>query len=119
MDQTKLEELRLLSDGTGFLEEVVRDFLTDSIQILSDLDDALQRGSLRDFRDHAHSLSSSAANVGAVRVRRLSSELSRLDRTAFERGAAGELRALTDAFEQYRKAVNFRLAEMGEVRQPS
>lgn len=57
--------------GQEFVNEIVDQFVTDSVSILQSLSDAVARGDEAAFRDQAHALRSCAANVGAQRMRKL------------------------------------------------
>jgi two-component system sensor histidine kinase RpfC len=64
IDLQKLEELERLG-GSDFVDDLVRQFLDDSIEVLRDLSAAVRAGDVNAFREQAHALRSGAANVGA------------------------------------------------------
>jgi two-component system sensor histidine kinase RpfC len=68
VDEEAIEALRSLGAGSDFFHEVIETFRTDARGILEQLGRAAAEGDLRQFREHAHSLRSSAANVGGTRI---------------------------------------------------
>ena len=66
-----LVDLEAIDPGGTFLEEIIEAFLQESETTLGQLRIAAANGSLRDVRDLAHALRSSAAHVGARRVQRI------------------------------------------------
>jgi two-component system sensor histidine kinase RpfC len=67
IDMSKLEDLELLG-GCDFVADLVSQFSRDSVQLLQRLSSASQREDVQAFRETAHALRSSAANVGATKV---------------------------------------------------
>jgi two-component system sensor histidine kinase RpfC len=65
LDETILANLRQLGDAS-FMDELMADFLADARILVDDLVAAARRGDTREFRNQAHALRSSAANLGAT-----------------------------------------------------
>ena len=79
--------------GDKLLREMIRLFLENSLERLAQIDSGLaEGGELDQTRRGAHSLKSSAANVGALRVSRTASELEAAA-DAGDRDAARSLRS--------------------------
>ncbi|HUK09807.1 MAG TPA: ATP-binding protein [Stellaceae bacterium] len=70
LDDAAVEALRALGAGSEFFNDVVENFRSDVRGILDDMARAAAQRDLRAFRDHAHSLRSSAAHIGAIRFYR-------------------------------------------------
>jgi two-component system sensor histidine kinase RpfC len=70
LDEAAVEALRALGAGSDFFNDVIENFRSDVREILDDMARATAKRDLRAFRDHAHSLRSSAAHIGAVRFYR-------------------------------------------------
>ena len=70
LDETAVEALKALGAGSDFFNDVIENFRSDVREILDDMARATAKRDLRAFRDHAHSLRSSAAHIGAVRFYR-------------------------------------------------
>ncbi len=114
-----LADLEAIDPGGTFLEEIIEAFLQESGVTLSHLRTAAANGSLRDVRDLAHALRSSAAHVGARRVQKICSFLCNAPRHEVERSAKDKVRALADEFERFRAAARQHLRERAANRQPS
>ncbi|MEQ9350891.1 MAG: response regulator, partial [Alphaproteobacteria bacterium] len=68
IDRNALAELRALDPDPSFVVEVIDDYLRDATTVTREMDRALERQDIAALRDHAHSLKSSSANVGARRL---------------------------------------------------
>ncbi|MDQ2734403.1 MAG: ATP-binding protein [Pseudomonadota bacterium] len=77
LDAQHLAELREIG-GETFVAEVVAGFLFDSEHLLAELDSAVESCDVACFKATAHALGSSAANVGAFRLSRLSLSAERM-----------------------------------------
>jgi two-component system sensor histidine kinase RpfC len=107
VDDEAIEALRSLGAGTSFFHEVIETFRIDARGILEQLGRAATEGDLRQFREHAHSLRSSAANVGGTRIcetllglRDLSQRELRMQSAEIVEKVSGELARLDAALEQ-------------------
>ena len=90
-------------------------FVTDTGEVIAELEQALAKGSVVEVRDNAHALRSSAANIGARRIQRLCSELSGPGPLTFDRIGA-VLRAINEEFAEFRTVASAYLSERGHTR---
>jgi two-component system sensor histidine kinase RpfC len=114
-----LADLEAIDPGGTFLEEIIEAFLQESGVTMGHLRTAAANGSLRDVRDLAHALRSSAAHVGARRIQRICSFLCNAPRHEVERAAKDRVRALAEEFERFRTAARQHLRDRAANRQPS
>ena len=114
-----LTDLEAIDPGGTFLEEIIEAFLQESGVTLSHLRTAAANNSLRDVRDLAHALRSSAAHVGARRVQRICSFLCNAPRHEVERSAKDKVRLLADEFERFRAAARQHLRDRTANQKPS
>jgi two-component system sensor histidine kinase RpfC len=71
IDVAALDKLRSVDDDPAFISQIADEFLHDSEELLIELEHSWACGDLYAFKDHAHSLRSSASYVGASRMVRL------------------------------------------------
>lgn len=114
-----LDDIETLDSSGSFLSEVIDDFISDTDEILDAMFAALQAKDVRELRDNAHALRSSTANVGALRLHRLSSELCGIGLYELEKHGAEKLQALVDEFAEFRSVIARHLAERRETSNPS
>ncbi|MBI4184497.1 MAG: response regulator [Proteobacteria bacterium] len=119
IDTRSIEDLEELGSDGDFVVEVIDDFIADTEQVLKDLEAAVETGNLQAFRDGAHALRSSAANVGALRLQRLCSDLNMASLLDVERNGPAHLRKLDDEFNRFRTAVTRYLSNRRQVIRPS
>ncbi len=65
LDEAIISNLQQLGNDGHFLHELLSDFLADAENLIDQLVSDATRGDSLEFRNHAHALRSSAANVGA------------------------------------------------------
>ncbi len=82
IDYKALAELESLG-GPVFVEQLVSDFKQEGVTSLSSLAVALAVQDVQRFRFEAHSISSTAANMGARELQRMCSQLSRIAEDVF------------------------------------
>jgi HPt (histidine-containing phosphotransfer) domain-containing protein len=99
LDPKALDRLREWG-GDKLLFEMVRLFLENAPQRMEQIRRGAGDGSLADGERGAHSLKSSAANLGAERVRTLTAEAERAASEGDRDGVASLLPELEDAFAQ-------------------
>jgi HPt (histidine-containing phosphotransfer) domain-containing protein len=76
IDRTVFDDLLDQVGGDReFLAELLQTYFDDSPKLLEALHSALAAGNVEEFRRAAHSLKSSSANFGAVRLSRMCKEL--------------------------------------------
>ncbi|RZT11417.1 Signal transduction histidine kinase [Duganella sp. CF402] len=102
-----LDNIRALSatNGDALLERVVHAFLHDTPAQLQALQRAIAAGDAEQVRKAAHSLKSSAANVGAEALAARSKELEQLGRNHTTAGAAPLLADMEHSFQAARQAL--------------
>ncbi|HYI73051.1 MAG TPA: ATP-binding protein, partial [Skermanella sp.] len=71
IDVAALDKLRSVDDDPAFIAQIADEFLHDGEELLIELEHSWACGDLYAFKDHAHSLRSSASYVGASRMVRL------------------------------------------------
>ncbi|QQP88783.1 response regulator [Skermanella sp. TT6] len=71
IDAAALDKLRSVDGDPAFLAQIAREFLNDAEELVGELEHAWASGDLHAFKDHAHSLRSSASYVGAAPLVRL------------------------------------------------
>jgi two-component system sensor histidine kinase RpfC len=71
IDVAALDKLRSVDDDPAFVAQIADEFLHDGEELLIELEHSWACGDLYAFKDHAHSLRSSASYVGASRMVRL------------------------------------------------
>ena len=114
-----LADLDAIDPGGAFLEEVIDAFLAESEVTLNHLRGAVADRNLRDMRDYAHAMRSSAAHVGARRVQKICSFFCHAPRHEVEQQAAHKARQLDEEFEHFRSVIRQHLRERQAARGPS
>lgn len=97
-----LQALDRLSEwgGPKLVKEMIQLFLENSSERLSQIDGGLERGDARAVERAAHSLKSSAANIGALEVSRLSQQVEDLAGVGELEGASALRAPLRDAYQR-------------------
>ena len=91
--------------GEGFVSEVLRDFVKDTDQLVTDLEAALLTRDLIVFHARAHALCSSAANIGASGLHQLCLPWHTITASEMERTGEDLLRLLQDEWARSRAAL--------------
>ncbi len=107
LDERTLKDLEALG-GEDFVQDVLTQFLNDASSVIDDLAAAARALDIIDFREQAHALRSSAANVGAKAVFDLCLAWRDISRTDLEKNAEDHLARLEAEFEYVRQAVKRR-----------
>jgi CheY-like chemotaxis protein len=101
LDRAALNKIYALERGgaTGLVTRLIELYLRESPPLIEALKQADQAGDLAALGAAAHTLKSSSANVGAMKLRALSAELERQARArAVEDAAAGQVEAIEQEF---------------------
>ena len=114
-----LSDLEAIDPGGAFLEEIVDAFILETETTLAHMKVAVGAGNLRELRDCAHALRSSAAHVGARRMQKICSAFCHAPRHEIERAAEDRMRQLSDEFARFRTAVRHHLHERSASRRPN
>jgi len=118
LDPRRLEALRRLDGGGGFLGELIEDFLADGRETIARLQAALEAGDARAFRDQAHALRSSAAHVGGRAIFDLCLSWRGIDDAALLMRGRAELARLREEFDRLETALRGFLASVPEAGRP-
>jgi two-component system sensor histidine kinase RpfC len=105
----KLKELERLG-GSAFVDDLVQQFLDDSVSVLRDLSDAVHSGNVESFREQAHALRSGAANVGARGIYQMCLDWRQIDSSALRRDGEHHVHDLEAEFERVRVALQSKAA---------
>jgi two-component system, sensor histidine kinase RpfC len=109
IEKDKIRELEKLG-GLDFVDDLVQQFLNDSITVLRDLGDAVRAGDVDSFRELAHALRSGAANVGARGVYEMCLAWRQIDAPTLESEGEHNVRQLETEFERVRAALRSKAA---------
>jgi two-component system, sensor histidine kinase RpfC len=102
LDEEQVDSLRALG-GQGFLLELLDGFVREAEELIDSLSAAQRRGELRAFRANAHALASSAANLGAVRIKTLGTALERFGPTELKGSGGAKVIELGRELERLRQ----------------
>jgi two-component system sensor histidine kinase RpfC len=105
VDRSKLTALASLDAGDGFLAGVIDDFLADATTLVQELEAAAQAGRMREFRDRAHALRSSAAHLGGTALFELCLSWRDLGDEALSLGSRAEMARLRRELDRLRAAL--------------
>ena len=119
VDLRSLKNIEALDSKSDFLGHVLDHYISDTEQVLKDMHAAYASRHLRRIRDSAHALRSSSANIGALRVQRICSDLCDISGIEMERVAGEKLKALDDEFARFRSTIADYLSDRSRGRQPS
>jgi HPt (histidine-containing phosphotransfer) domain-containing protein len=111
LDRSVIASLKELGgDDDALLAELIGLFLDDSAVQVENLKRALAKGDTELLHRTAHTLKSSAANVGAVQMSKLCLEIERLGRAAQLDGVASLVDRTLDHYAQVRSALSAEIA---------
>ncbi|MGZ7030702.1 MAG: response regulator, partial [Thermoanaerobaculia bacterium] len=114
LDPEVVENLRSLDDGSGtFLAEVATLFLEDTPPRIEAIRIAVERNDATAMADQAHTLKSSAANVGATELRELCIAFEQIGSRGNVAGAAEKFRDLAAMYARTADALRGFLTETG------
>jgi len=98
LDEDKIAALAAIG-GPEFVASIAGEFVLDTAALVHQVNDAVERGDLREFRDAAHALRSSAANMGATRIFKLAHSVQGTDRAHLRAEGAAFVRQLNAEYE--------------------
>jgi two-component system sensor histidine kinase RpfC len=104
VDPQRLRELQALR-GTSTVDDLVQVFITDAKELMLTMDNAIKNGAQGEFREVAHALAGSAANLGAARIHDLCHDASRLAALDFADNARPLLEALHRELALFRQQI--------------
>jgi len=111
LDEAAVEALKALGAGSDFFNDVIENFRSDVREILDNMARAMAKRDIRAFRDHAHSLRSSAAHIGAVRFYRTLFSLRDLTAQQLEKEGASLLDKLRGEYTKLDAALRQKVQE--------
>ena len=114
-----LADLEAIDPGGAFLEEVIDSFLAETETTMGHLRGAVADRNLRELRDYAHAMRSSAAHVGARRIQKICGFFCHAPRHEVEQAMAEKTRQLVEEFDRFRTAVRQHLSERTAARRPN
>lgn len=99
IDASVMEHLKTeLGGDPALVKDLVQTFLDESPQLIARMRDASSRGDAPLLMRAAHTLKSTSATFGALRLSDLSKDLETLGRTGRTDGASGRIEALGRAY---------------------
>ncbi|SIR21619.1 two-component system, sensor histidine kinase RpfC [Rhizobium sp. RU35A] len=109
IDMATCEALEQLG-GADFVDQLLEQFVNDSVEALKALSHAVAEENVQGFRNSAHALRSAAANVGAARIYQLCLEWREINDPELAQQGELHLQTLTSEFERLQQEVRTRLA---------
>lgn len=108
LDRSALESLRVLDTPENpFLKNLIQTYLSTSEKIVSDLYAAAQSSDLKQMGEVAHSLKSSSASLGAMKLAEMCYELEKMGRNLIQSSGHLELaQKVRDEFEAVKIELN-------------
>jgi two-component system sensor histidine kinase RpfC len=103
LDAAMLADLKTLG-GEDFVADLLHAFVVEGRELASELAQAASRQDLAGFRAKAHALSSSAANIGATKVRLLCAECRELSLSDLPKAGLHVAQRIADELERVRLA---------------
>lgn len=117
VDEKALDALQVLGDGADFFSEVITEFLSDAEDIIVDIEASWATNDLLGFKDHAHSLRSSAAHVGATRMVKLLLSCRDVTQRELPEHGGDLIRSIREEFRKVRVVLGRYVAQTGASRQ--
>ncbi len=114
-DPELLLELPAISDTPGALEEIIELFISSATELQNEMQKDLSRHDLQAFKNHAHALKGSAANVGANRVSELSHQVKALQPGNFSTSGRDLFVSLESEFSKFKKTYAEYLVERNKL----
>jgi signal transduction histidine kinase/CheY-like chemotaxis protein len=114
LDEAALDALVRLAPGTELLARISQTYLAAAPSLVAELRRAVAARDAAALAASAHTLKSSSANVGALRLSHLAAELEALGRA----GSWNGISELSDAFDQEYTAATAALGELARAERP-
>jgi len=107
LDQKILENIRgLQKDGEpSLMDKIITIYLQTTPKLLQDLREAVAASDAQAMRKAAHSLKSSSANVGAMKLSDIFKDVEVIGRTGSIQGAAALLKEIESEYQQVEKSL--------------
>ena len=97
--------LESVGDDADFMAELMETYFDDSPRLLAAMQEALSASNAEDLRRAAHSLKSSSANFGALRLSKKCKELEDIGKAGVLEGAAEQIGQIVAEYEKARAAL--------------
>jgi HPt (histidine-containing phosphotransfer) domain-containing protein len=97
--------LESVGDDVDFMAELITTYFDDSPRLLAAMQGAFSAGNAEDLRRAAHSLKSSSANFGALRLSKKCKELEDIGKAGVLEGAAEQIGQIVAEYEKARAAL--------------
>lgn len=97
--------LESLGDDADFVAELLETYFDDSSRLLAAMQEALSTGNAEDLRRAAHSLKSSSASFGAIRLSNKCKELEDMGKAGALEGAAEQIDHIAAEYAKTRAAL--------------
>jgi len=97
--------LESVGDDVDFMAELLTTYFDDSPRLLAAMQEAFSAGNTENLRRAAHSLKSSSANFGAVRLSKKCKELEDIGKAGVLEGAAEQIGQIVAEYEKARAAL--------------
>ena len=113
LDYQVLNSLRSLAGAKAktFLAKIISQYLEDIPQKLQEIQQAINNNDAQAFRQAAHSLRSSSANLGAITIAELCKQLENLARSGTTQGASATMEQLAQEYPQVKLALEQELIQ--------
>jgi two-component system sensor histidine kinase RpfC len=112
LNEETLASLELIGKRSGFMDNLIHDFLSDAEVLLQNMQQAIQQKRYNEFKDIVHALKGSAGGVGAQALYDTSTEIGRMPQERLQTEASTIMHDLVAQFE----SVRFRLISYLEKR---
>ena len=93
-----LRDLELLDNDNTFVYELLQGFIRDGNSLLEELQQALDKGDVIDFKDIAHALKGNAGTVGAIRLFKACFNCERLEPEIFQSQGSNSMETIRQEF---------------------
>lgn len=91
--------------GADYIDELLQAYFEETPQMLTDLQQALEKQDCETFRRAAHSIKSTSNSFGALQLGAQAKELEMMGREGKLEGAAAKVKALQENYQMVKKAL--------------
>ncbi|KRT54924.1 Signal transduction histidine kinase [endosymbiont of Ridgeia piscesae] len=105
VDQQILQELIALNTDGSFLQRLLDNFKRDGAEIIQLMHGALTNNDIELYRDQAHALKGSAANLGLIKLMTTASRANKIEANAFEHWGTNYLADIEANFQEALSAL--------------
>lgn len=105
VDVETLDNLALLSDDIGFMNELIHGFLSDSMELIDAMQKALEKQAYAEIQDYAHAMKGSTKSIGALSMTEQASRIHQLCSSENKSGLPDMIETLRRDYERTRSAL--------------